>query len=95
VWYEYIDGMPPDELAYVVDLSGATAGGDAATPRALILCDLLWNIPKTPSGISGVISLLFGSVGPLRVTRLSKLVFVKNKPALVAWLRSMAGKVCF
>jgi hypothetical protein len=114
--YVRIDGMAPGELAYVLDLG---SNGE----RALVVCDLMFNIPKAPSGnpsfpfipfdniirieqlirllmwlrfigLDGVILRVFGSVGPLGVTRMGRWTFVKDQPAMASWMRRISdGRV--
>jgi len=78
-----VDGMAPGELAYVLDLG---SNGE----RALVVCDLMFNIPKAPDGLNGVILRVFGSVGPLGVTRMGRWTFVKDQPAMASWMRRIS-----
>lgn len=76
------DGMPEGgELALVLDLGDSKA--------ALVLCDLLFNILDTSDlGWFGkfVGTHIFGSIGPLHVTKFGKRFFVTDRKALAAWL---------
>lgn len=51
---------------------------------ALLVTDLLFNINPAKANI---IARLLGCVGPLRVSRLGKLIMIASQPKLATWLR--------
>mmetsp|Transcript_4555 Transcript_4555/g.15158 ORF Transcript_4555/g.15158 Transcript_4555/m.15158 type:complete len:265 (-) Transcript_4555:2061-2855(-) len=75
------DGMPEGgELALILDLGDGLA--------AVAVCDLLFNILDEPPTWFGrfVGRHLFGSLGPLHVTKFGKRFFVKDRDKLATWL---------
>lgn len=75
------DGMPEGgELALIFELGQGRA--------ALCLCDLLFNILEESDTWFGrfVGKHVFGSFGPLHVTKFGKRFFVKDRQALAKWL---------
>ena len=75
------DGMPEGgELALILDLGDEVAG--------VAVCDLLFNILDEPPTWIGrfVGHHVFGSLGPLHVTKFGKRFFVKDRAMLATWL---------
>ena len=77
---EILDGVKIGEMAFVVD-HGAK--------KTLILNDALFNQPHLP-GFQGFMLRLVGSTGPLKVTRIMKMLGVKDKQAFYAHLLRLA-----
>lgn len=78
-----------DHVAGVANVEGVMTvrSEDGVT---LVFNDVLFNSPHLP-GIHGMIMRLLGSTGGPRVTRLMRLVAVKDKRALAGNLRALAG----
>ncbi len=60
---------------------------------ALIFCDTLFNVTELPprAGFSGwfLLKFVFGSVGPLGVSRMGRWMFVKDRKVLAEWIESI------
>ena len=60
--------------------------------RLLVFGDLLFNLTKNPTDFFGsLITTLFGSIGPLKVTRLGKMLLVNNKKQAAIGLIHLAN----
>jgi hypothetical protein len=76
------DGIRPVELAYEMPI-------DAEDGKALVVTDMLMNIPHLP-GFDGMIMRLLGSTGFFGITRIGKVLLMKDRAAFKAWLCKMA-----
>lgn len=77
------DGTRPYELAYELPLAG---GG-----RALVVADLLFNLRTRPPGFNGfVLRWITDSLGPLHISRVFRLLVLKERAPYAAWLARMA-----
>lgn len=88
------DDYPADELVDLQHLEGVKEREGVMCVRStagttLVFNDLLFNSPHLP-GFSGLVMRLMGSTGDARVTRLGRMLLVKNKRALRAQLLRMA-----
>lgn len=60
--------------------------------RVLVFGDLLFNLTKKPTDFIGsIITTVFGSIGPLKVTRLGKMLLVNNKKQAARGLIHLAN----
>ena len=58
---------------------------DAGAGSALIMCDLLFNLPHLP-GVSGFVLRMLGSTGSFGITGVGKMLMMTDKKALKGWL---------
>ena len=59
--------------------------------RALIVCDLLFNLP-VGRGIGGLIGRLMGSAGFFGMTRIARMLMLKDRQVFKAWLEQLAKR---
>ena len=59
--------------------------------RALIMTDALFNLgPSPPTGFSGFVVKLLGSVGPLNITKIGKRLLLEDKEAFATYIENLA-----
>ena len=77
------DGTRPGEVAYVLPL---------ANGRALVVADLLFNLPKPPPGLNGfVLKYITASIGPLGISRVFRLLALLDRVKYAAFIDSLAA----
>ena len=76
------DGIKPSELVYELPLPAAA--------RALVVTDVLMNMAKLP-GLDGLLLHLLGSTGFFGITRIGRMMLLKDKVAFRDWLLRMAA----
>lgn len=77
------DGVRPGELAYELDVPGG---------RALVVTDLLFNLPTAPPGFAGfVLNYITASIGPLGISRVFRLLALQDRAKYAAFIESLAG----
>ena len=81
VRYEPLDGTGEQEGVMIVTSPAGTS---------VVLNDAVFNMPHPP-GLGGLIGRLMGSSGGPRVTRLTRLLVVKDRPAFRAHLERLAA----
>lgn len=74
-------GTKAQELVYQLPLADGCA---------LVCTDLLFNLPHQP-GLGGMLLRLMGSTGKFGITRLGRLMFLRDRPAFADWLEQMAA----
>lgn len=77
-----ISGLRPFELCYRIPL---VDGG-----HALVLTDALFNLPRLP-GVGGAILGVMGSAGFFGMTRIGRMMLLRDKIQFKAWLRNQAA----
>lgn len=76
------DGTRPGELAYELDLPSG---------RALVVADLLFNLPTAPPGLNGfVLTYITASIGPLGISRVFRLLALLDRVKYAAFIESLA-----
>lgn len=76
-------GTRPGELAYALRLADGGA--------ALVVADLLFNVRDAPGGVSGfILKHVTDSVGPLKISRVFRLLALKDRVAYADWVASLA-----
>ncbi|HWN68909.1 MAG TPA: hypothetical protein VNM90_14825 [Haliangium sp.] len=89
------DAFPGDESVSLAHLSGLREVEGVLTVRSedgvtLVFNDAVFNVPHLP-GLQGVVMRLLGSTGGPRVTRVMRIMAVKDKGALREHLRALAS----
>lgn len=75
-------GCAPGELLYVVPVAGGSA---------LVCADLLFNITVPPPGFKGfVLKYVTASVGPLHISRVFRMLVLKDRATYGRWVASVA-----
>jgi hypothetical protein len=75
-------GAKPGELAYELPI---------ASGRALVVSDLLFNLVRSPGGLKGFfLTYVTSSVGPLKVSRVFRMLAMADRAAYAGWVRSLA-----
>lgn len=80
---EHPGGTHPVELAYRVPFDGG---------YALVVCDLLFNIPERLPGFKGWVLEKIGSTGFFGVTGIGRAAIVKSRAEVADWLRLEADR---
>ncbi len=64
---------------------------DAGAGKAIVVCDVLFNIGNEIPGFGGWMLKLMGSAGPLKMTPLARLVLLQDGRAFRGWLEGVAA----
>lgn len=83
VKYHAPSGLKPAELVYELPAGPGQ--------HALVMTDLMMNLPGLP-GLEGLMLQLFGPGRVFGVTRIAKLMLVKDKAKFRAWLEAQAAR---
>lgn len=77
------DGVRPGELAFELDVPGG---------RALVVTDLLFNLPTAPPGFAGfVLNYITASIGPLGISRVFRVLALQDRVKYAAFIESLAA----